>query len=248
MGQKKTSILTQIGRFRTVTPVRIHWWLWNDVQSVKQHRRGALSFFKVIRQISRSHGTKNRHFWPELNVSGLLLRCEFTTGFEAWCNIEQVPYYFSRSSIKFQSHTGWKIDGLDQIWARLLGRSQLSNPSDLSCFVVLNLFTRTVMVLLEKVANCHKCDGNSMKYEGNIKIFNYIISDYLWSYGDHSILTLLIHLSIIYLFVCLIHNISPVSLVFSESLSPDKTSTREPLSRGVFLTLHYHMHFINKRN
>ena len=32
------------------------------------------------------------------------------------------------------------------------------------------------------------------------------------------------------------------------SASPDKTYTSEPLSRGVFLTLHYHMHFINNRN
>ena len=36
--------------------------------------------------------------------------------------------------------------------------------------------------------------------------------------------------------------------VFSKNLSPDNTSTGEPLTRGVFLTLHYHMHFINNRN
>ena len=36
--------------------------------------------------------------------------------------------------------------------------------------------------------------------------------------------------------------------MFSKSLSPDKTSSSEPLSRGVFLTLHYHMHYINNRN
>ena len=57
---------------------------------------------------------------------------------KAWCSIEEVPYYFSRSSIKFQGHMGWKIDDLDQIWARLLGRSQLSNPSDLPCFFKTN--------------------------------------------------------------------------------------------------------------
>ena len=34
-------------------------------------RRGALLFFKVIRQISRSHGSKNRRIWPKLGVSGL---------------------------------------------------------------------------------------------------------------------------------------------------------------------------------
>ena len=65
-GWKKTTILTQIGRFRTVTPVWIYQWLWNDSQSLKQHRTGALLFFKVIRQISRSHGTKNHQFWPKL--------------------------------------------------------------------------------------------------------------------------------------------------------------------------------------
>ena len=55
----------------TVTLDWIHWWLWNDAKSLKQHRRGALMFFKVIRQISRSHGTINRRFWPQLSVSGL---------------------------------------------------------------------------------------------------------------------------------------------------------------------------------
>ena len=64
-------ILTWIERFRTVTQVSIHRWLWNDAQSLMQYRRGALSFFKVIRQISRSRGQKNRRFWPELRVSGL---------------------------------------------------------------------------------------------------------------------------------------------------------------------------------
>ena len=68
---KKSLILTQIGCCRTVTPVRDHWWLWNYAQILKQHRRGALLFFKVICQISRSHQTKHRRFWPELGVFGL---------------------------------------------------------------------------------------------------------------------------------------------------------------------------------
>ena len=33
----------------------------------------------------------------------------------------------------FQGHKGWKIDDLNPIGVRLLGRSQLSNPSDLPC-------------------------------------------------------------------------------------------------------------------
>ena len=68
---KKLSNFTQIGRFRTLTQVWIHQWLQNDAQSLKQHWRGALLFFKVILQIPRSHGSKNRQIWPKLGVSGL---------------------------------------------------------------------------------------------------------------------------------------------------------------------------------
>ena len=52
-------------RFRTVTPVWIHIWWWNDTYSLMLLRRGALLFFKVIRQISRSHGAKIAEFDPD---------------------------------------------------------------------------------------------------------------------------------------------------------------------------------------
>ena len=39
---------------------------------------------------------------------------------KVWCSIEEVPYYFLGSSIKFRGHTGWKIDNLNRIWVRLL--------------------------------------------------------------------------------------------------------------------------------
>ena len=68
---KVTEVTTQLNRFRTVTPVWIHIWWWNDTYSLMLLRRGALLFFKVIRQISRSHGAKNRRIWPRLGVSGL---------------------------------------------------------------------------------------------------------------------------------------------------------------------------------
>ena len=83
---KKSSNLTQIGCFRTVTPVWIHWWIWNHTQSLMLYRRCALLFIGVIHQISRSHGRT--------------------------------------------------IDDFNPIWIRLLGRSQLSNPSDLPCFIL----------------------------------------------------------------------------------------------------------------
>ena len=68
---KVTEVNTQLSRFRTLTPVWIHIWQWNHTHSWKQHRRGALLFFKVIHQISRSHSSKNRRIWPRLGVSGL---------------------------------------------------------------------------------------------------------------------------------------------------------------------------------
>ena len=68
---KVTEVTIQLSRFRTVTPAWIHIWWWNDTCSLMLLRRGALLFFKVIRQISRSHGAKNRWIWPRLGVSGL---------------------------------------------------------------------------------------------------------------------------------------------------------------------------------
>ena len=68
---KVTEVTTQLSRFRTVTPVWIWIWWWNDAYSLMLLRRGALLFFKVICQISRSHGSKNPRVWPRLGVSGL---------------------------------------------------------------------------------------------------------------------------------------------------------------------------------
>ena len=75
-------VKTLFSRFRTVSPVWIHIWRWNDAQSLMWHRRGALLFFEVTRQISRSHRTKNRNFWPDLGVSRLWLQFEFTHGYQ----------------------------------------------------------------------------------------------------------------------------------------------------------------------
>ena len=53
---KVIEVTTQLNRFRTVTPVWILIWWWNDAHSLMFLRRGALLFFKVMHQISRSHG------------------------------------------------------------------------------------------------------------------------------------------------------------------------------------------------
>ena len=68
---KVTEVTTQLNCFRTVTPVWIHIWWWNDAYSLMLLRRGALLFFNVICQISRSHGPKNHQIWLRLAVSRL---------------------------------------------------------------------------------------------------------------------------------------------------------------------------------
>ena len=66
---KVTEVTTQLNRFRTVTPIWIHIWWRNDAYNLMLLRRGALLFFKVIRQVSRSHDAKSRRIWPRLGVS-----------------------------------------------------------------------------------------------------------------------------------------------------------------------------------
>ena len=129
---KVTEVTTQLYRFRTVTPVWIHLWWWNDAYSLIMLRRGALLFFKVICQISRSHGSKNRRIWPRLGVSGLQLQFEFTNGYKmlrkAWSSIEEVPYCFSRSYVKFRGHMALKIVEFDPNWAFSDCNSSLKSP------------------------------------------------------------------------------------------------------------------------
>ena len=68
---KVTEVTTPLNRFRTVTPVWIHIWWLNDAHSLMFLRKGALLFFKVIRQISRSRGSEKRRIRTRLGVSGL---------------------------------------------------------------------------------------------------------------------------------------------------------------------------------
>ena len=129
---KVTEVTNQLYHFRTVTPVWIHAWWWNDAYSLIMLGRGALLFFKVICQISRSHGSKNRRIWPGLGVSGLQLQFEFTNGYKlmhkAWSSIEEVPYCFWRSYVKFQGHAALKIVEFDPNWAFPDCNSSLKSP------------------------------------------------------------------------------------------------------------------------
>ena len=80
---KVTEVTTQLSRFRTVTPVWIHIWWWNDTKT--------------------------------------------------WCCLGEVPYCFSRSSVKFQGHTALKIVKFDPDWAFPDCNSSLNSPMDMKC-------------------------------------------------------------------------------------------------------------------
>ena len=96
-------------------------WPFPDYRPVAAFKSLRFALFMVIRQISRSHGSKNCQIWPKLGVSGQQLQFEFTDGYEmlhkAWDSKGEVPYCFPRSSIKFQGHTGQNITDFDPNWA-----------------------------------------------------------------------------------------------------------------------------------
>ena len=98
---KVTEVNTQLSRFRTVTPVWIHIWWWNDAYSLMMLKRGALLFLKVIRQISRSHGSKNVWFNPDWAFpdSNSSLNSSMAT---KWCTKLEVVW--KRCPIVFQGH------------------------------------------------------------------------------------------------------------------------------------------------
>ena len=48
---------------------------------------------------------------------------------KAWCSVEEVHYCFSRSSIKIQGHTGWKMDDLNPVCLRI---DIMSTPSEIN--------------------------------------------------------------------------------------------------------------------
>ena len=107
---KVTEIKPQLNCFRTVTPVWIYIWWWNDAQSLMLLMRGAVLFF---------HGHPSNFKVARLKKSSILTQIgRFRTvtpdwmhqwrrnDAQTWSSIEEVPYCFSRSSVKFQGHIG----------------------------------------------------------------------------------------------------------------------------------------------
>ena len=51
----------------------------------------------------------------------------------AWSSIVEVPYYFSRSYLKYQGHTALKIVEFDSNWAFPDSNSSLNSPMAMKC-------------------------------------------------------------------------------------------------------------------
>ena len=58
---------------------------------------------------------------------------------KAWSSIEEVPYCFWRSSVKFQSHTAKKIVDIDLVWAFPDYNSSLNSPMAMKCCTKLEI-------------------------------------------------------------------------------------------------------------
>ena len=63
----KKMIWLQFEHFRMITPIWIHRKLWNDTHSFLEHGRDSLLFYKIIHQISWSHGSKNQRFESDVS-------------------------------------------------------------------------------------------------------------------------------------------------------------------------------------
>ena len=89
--------------------------------------------------IFRSRGRKSRlqGSKPKLAISGSKFHFDFTYGDEmmhkAWCCLGEVPYWFLRSSVKFQGHTAKKMVDFDPNWVRVSsGQGKVREIPDLA--------------------------------------------------------------------------------------------------------------------
>ena len=131
---KVIEVKTQLSHFLTVTPVWIHIWRWNDVGKERCPIvfQGHPSNFKVTRL------EKNQRFWPKFpdpnsNLNG------YEMMHKAWSSIEEVPYCFLRSSVKFQGHIRQKIANFDPNWGFPDCNLSLNSPIDLKWCIKLDV-------------------------------------------------------------------------------------------------------------
>ena len=95
---------TPFSRFRTITPVWIHIFFSDSDKFIQQ---------KYIQVFEFTYDDEMIHI--------------------AWCCLGEVPYCFSRSSVKFQGHTALKIVEFDPDWAFPDCNSSFNSPMATKC-------------------------------------------------------------------------------------------------------------------
>ena len=68
---------------------------------------------------------------------------------KAWSSIEEVPYCFSRSSVKFQGHIALKIVEFDSNWAFPDCNSSLNSPMAMKCCTKLETAKKRCPIVLQ---------------------------------------------------------------------------------------------------
>ena len=138
---KKSSILTQNGRFRTVAPVWNHHWLWNGAKRLKQHKGGALLFFKVICQFLRSRGTKKiTNLYPTWGFPGCNSSLTSPMDLKRCTKLDVVQkryLLFFKVICQFSKSPG--TANFDPNWAFPDCNSSLNMPMALKCCTKLNV-------------------------------------------------------------------------------------------------------------
>ena len=138
-------ISTHIVRYRAVTPVWMHQWLWNATQSSMYYRSGALLLLNVTHQISRSRRTKKiANFDPNWAFY-------FTDGFE-WFTKRHVVW--KRCHIVSQGHSLiFKVTWVDKIvnfYPNLTFPgcdSSLNSPMDLKWCTKLDVVSKMCLIV-----------------------------------------------------------------------------------------------------
>ena len=112
----------------------------------------------------RGQRSRSQRSWPHLAVSGLQLQFEFTYGNEmmhkAWCCLEEVPYCFSRSSVKFQGLRPKKIVEFDPDWAFPDYNSSLNSPMATKWCTKLEVARRGALLFFKVIRQISRSHGS----------------------------------------------------------------------------------------
>ena len=115
---KVTEVKTQISRFATITPLWFHIWWWNDAW----HCLGVVPYWFSRSSVKfQGHTVKKKSLISTQigrfrNVSPVWIHRWLWMMHKDWSSIEEVPYSFSRLSVKFQGHRAKEIFILNQNW------------------------------------------------------------------------------------------------------------------------------------